>query len=79
MRNLIGHTGQIEIYSDANNQMKVDVVISDVKQSYGNTLLLCKPLSGSGQMWKRSDNVTNIRAEQPVFSDDEFDTLMEVQ
>ena len=31
--------------------LSVDVTIADAKRSYGRTLLLVRPLSGSGEQW----------------------------
>lgn len=34
--------------------LKVEVEITDVKNSYGNTRYLVKPIAGKGEIWKES-------------------------
>ena len=40
--------------------LSVDVTIADAKRSYGRTLLLVRPVSGSGEQWVEESRVTGI-------------------
>ncbi len=44
---VVGKQGCIEIEG-----LKVDVIIRDVKSSYGNIRYLISPIAGSGEVWK---------------------------
>lgn len=56
MKNLIGQIGDIHV-----NGLTITVEISDSRNRYGKTDLRVTPLSGSGAIWKETDNVHNIR------------------
>ena len=40
--------------------LSVDVTIADAKRSYGRTLLLVRPVSGSGEQWVEESRVSGI-------------------
>jgi len=40
--------------------LSVDVTIVDAKRSYGRTLLLVRPVSGSGEQWVEEGRVSGI-------------------
>jgi hypothetical protein len=40
--------------------LSVDVTIVDAKRSYGRTLLLVRPVSGSGEQWVEEGRVSAI-------------------
>jgi len=67
MKHLIGQIGDIHI-----SGLTITVEISDSRNRYGKTDLRVTPLSGSGSIWKESDNVTNIR---PITNDYELDLI----
>jgi hypothetical protein len=51
----IGKTGILRC-----EYLSVDVTIVDAKRSYGRTLLLVRPVSGSGEQWVEEGRVTGI-------------------
>jgi len=44
--------------------LSVDVTIADAKRSYGRTLLLVRPLSGSGEQWVEEYRIHGISEEE---------------
>jgi hypothetical protein len=40
--------------------LSIDVTVADAKRSYGRTLLLVRPVSGSGEQWVEENRVTGI-------------------
>ena len=40
--------------------LSVDVTIADAKRSYGRTLLLVRPVAGSGEQWVEENRVREI-------------------
>ena len=40
--------------------LSVDITIVDAKRSYGRTLLLVRPVSGSGEQWVEEGRVSGI-------------------
>jgi hypothetical protein len=40
--------------------LSVDVTIADAKRSYGRTLLLVRPIAGSGEQWVEESRVRGI-------------------
>jgi hypothetical protein len=40
--------------------LSVDITIADAKRSYGRTLLLVRPVSGSGEQWVEESRVSGI-------------------
>jgi hypothetical protein len=40
--------------------LSIDVTIVDAKRSYGRTLLLVRPVSGSGEQWVEEGRVSGI-------------------
>jgi hypothetical protein len=38
--------------------LSVDITIADAKRSYGRTLLLVRPVSGSGEQWVEESRIT---------------------
>ena len=40
--------------------LSVDITIADAKRSYGRTLLLVRPVSGSGEQWVEEGRVSGI-------------------
>jgi hypothetical protein len=40
--------------------LSVDVTIADAKRSYGRTLLLVRPVAGSGEQWVEESRVREI-------------------
>ena len=40
--------------------LSVDVTVADAKRSYGRTLLLVRPVSGSGEQWVEESRVSGI-------------------
>ena len=44
--------------------LSVDVTVADAKRSYGRTLLLVRPVSGSGEQWVEESRVSGIRDRQ---------------
>ena len=51
---LINKHGLLKVES---GELKVRVAILDVKEAYGNTLLLVTPTMGCGEKWVSSDRV----------------------
>ena len=51
----IGKTGVLRC-----EYLSVDVMIVDAKRSYGRTLLLVRPISGSGEQWVEESRVSGI-------------------
>ena len=51
----IGKTGVLRC-----EYLSVDVTIVDTKRIYGRTLLLVRPVSGSGEQWVEESRVTGI-------------------
>ena len=51
----IGKTGVLRC-----EYLSVDVAIADAKRSYGRTLLLVRPVSGSGEQWVEESRVSGI-------------------
>jgi hypothetical protein len=51
----IGKTGMLRC-----EYLSVDVAVADAKRSYGRTLLLVRPVSGSGEQWVEENRVTGI-------------------
>ena len=51
----IGKTGALRC-----EYLSVDVRIVDAKRSYGRTLLLVRPVSGSGEQWVEEGRVSGI-------------------
>jgi hypothetical protein len=43
--------------------LSVDVTIADAKRSYGRTLLLVRPVAGSGEQWVEESRVSRISEE----------------
>jgi len=44
--------------------LSVDVTVGDAKRSYGRTLLLVRPVSGTGEQWVDESRVRWISEEQ---------------
>jgi hypothetical protein len=40
--------------------LSVDITIADAKRSYGRTLLLVRPVAGSGEQWVEEARVTGL-------------------
>jgi len=40
--------------------VSVDVTVADAKRSYGRTLLLVRPVSGSGEQWVEESRISGI-------------------
>ena len=40
--------------------LSVDVTVADAKRSYGRTLLLVRPVSGSGEQWVEESRISGI-------------------
>jgi len=40
--------------------LSVDITIADAKRSYGRTLLLVRPVSGSGEQWVEENRVSGV-------------------
>ena len=40
--------------------LSVDVTVADAKRSYGRTLLLVRPIAGSGEQWVEEGRVSGI-------------------
>ncbi len=51
----IGKTGVLRC-----EYLSVDVMIVDAKRSYGRTLLLVRPVAGSGEQWVEEGRVSGI-------------------
>ena len=51
----IGKTGALRC-----EYLSVDVTIADAKRSYGRTLLLVRPVSGSGEQWVEESRISGI-------------------
>jgi hypothetical protein len=51
----IGKTGVLRC-----EYLSVDVMIIDAKRSYGRTLLLVRPVSGTGEQWVEEGRVSGI-------------------
>jgi len=51
----IGKTGMLHC-----EYLLVDVAVADAKRSYGRTLLLVRPVAGSGEQWVEENRVTGI-------------------
>jgi len=51
----IGKTGVLRC-----EYLSVEVVIVDSKRSYGRTLLLVRPVAGSGEQWVEESRVSGI-------------------
>ena len=51
----IGKTGLLRC-----EYLSVDVTIVDAKRSYGRTLLLVRPVAGSGEQWVEGSRVSGI-------------------
>jgi len=49
----IGKTGALRC-----EYLAVDVMVVDAKRSYGRTLLLVRPVSGSGEQWVEGNRVS---------------------
>jgi len=80
MKHLIGQIGDIHI-----SGLTITVEISDSRNRYGKTDLRVTPLSGSGSIWKESDNVINIRPitndtiDGLYLSDEQIENLVEME
>jgi hypothetical protein len=53
----IGKTGVLRC-----EYLSVDVTIIDAKRSYGRTLLLVRPVAGSGEQWVEEGRVSVIES-----------------
>jgi len=51
----IGKTGVLRC-----EYLSIDVTIADAKRSYGRTLLLVRPISGSGEQWVEEGRVSGL-------------------
>jgi hypothetical protein len=51
----IGKTGLLRC-----EYLSVDVAVADAKRSYGRTLLLVRPVAGSGEQWVEENRVAGI-------------------
>ena len=51
----IGKTGVLRC-----EYLSIDVTIADAKRSYGRTLLLVRPVSGSGEQWVEEGRVSGL-------------------
>ena len=51
----IGKTGVLRC-----EYLSVDVTVADAKRSYGRTLLLVRPVSGSGEQWVEESRISGI-------------------
>ena len=51
----IGKTGTLRC-----EYLSVDVTVADAKRSYGRTLLLVRPISGTGEQWVEESRVSGI-------------------
>ena len=51
----IGKTGALRC-----EYLSVDVMVADAKRSYGRTLLLVRPVSGSGEQWVEGSRISGI-------------------
>ena len=51
----IGKTGGLRC-----EYLSVQVTIADAKRSYGRTLLLVRPVSGSGEQWVEESRISGI-------------------
>jgi hypothetical protein len=51
----IGKTGVLRC-----EYLSVDVTIVDAKRSYGRTLLLVRPVAGSGEQWVEEGRVSGL-------------------
>ena len=51
----IGRTGALRCES-----LSVNVTVVDTKRSYGRTLLLVRPIAGSGEQWVEEGRVSGI-------------------
>ena len=51
----VGKTGVLRC-----EYLSVDVMIVDAKRSYGRTLLLVRPVAGSGEQWVEEGRVSGI-------------------
>ena len=40
--------------------LSVEVTVADAKRSYGRTLLLVRPVSGSGEQWVEESRISGI-------------------
>jgi hypothetical protein len=40
--------------------LSVDVTVADAKRSYGRTLLLVRPVSGSGEQWVEESRISGL-------------------
>ena len=49
----IGKTGALRC-----EYLAVDVMVVDAKRSYGRTLLLVRPVSGSGEQWVEANRIS---------------------
>ena len=45
--------------------LSVEVTIADAKRSYGRTLLLVRPVSGTGEQWVEENRVSGISDTPP--------------
>ena len=44
--------------------LSIDVTVADAKRSYGRTLLLVRPVSGTGEQWVEESRVSWISEER---------------
>jgi hypothetical protein len=51
----IGKTGLLRC-----EYLSIEVTIADAKRSYGRTLLLVRPVSGSGEQWVEESRVHSL-------------------
>ena len=51
----LGKTGMLRC-----EYLSVNVTIADAKRSYGRTLLLVRPVAGSGEQWVEEARVTGL-------------------
>ena len=59
----IGKTGALRC-----EYLSVDVMVADAKRSYGRTLLLVRPISGTGEQWVEESRISWITEEAGGYS-----------
>jgi hypothetical protein len=59
----IGKTGLLRC-----EYLSIEVTIADAKRSYGRTLLLVRPVSGSGEQWVEEGRVSGISGNAEGFT-----------
>ena len=59
----IGKTGALRC-----EYLSVDVTAADAKRSYGRTLLLVRPISGTGEQWVEESRISWIAEEAGGYS-----------